>query len=97
MAESQGGLPQVLRTGRKVGRTVYVMTGGPPERDDLVGVMDTAELAAMVAAAVNVVVLIGEHLADPRFEGDATAAVVRRLLEPAWVAVGTALHPEPDE
>lgn len=37
---------KLLRTGRKVGRTIY-------EGDVLIGVMDTSELAAEVVAAVN--------------------------------------------
>lgn len=42
------------RTGRKVGRTIYVQTGDEPSDDDqLVGMMDTRELAALVVRAVN--------------------------------------------
>jgi hypothetical protein len=43
-----------LRTGRKVGRTVYRQLGDEPsDADPLVGVMDTPELAARVVEAVN--------------------------------------------
>lgn len=39
--------PLPWRVGRKVGRTVY------DADDELIGVMDTRELAALVVAAVN--------------------------------------------
>jgi hypothetical protein len=39
-------LPERLRTGRRVGRTIY-------DGDELVGVMDTRELASAVVAAFN--------------------------------------------
>lgn len=43
-----------LRVGRKVGRTLYIQSGDEPSDDDeLVGLMDTPELAAIVVAAVN--------------------------------------------
>ncbi len=46
--------PARLRTGRTVGRTLYRQVGANPSDDDqLIGVMDTPELAAMVVAAVN--------------------------------------------
>ncbi len=46
--------PLKLRTGRTVGRTLYRQVGAEPSDDDqLIGVMDTPELAAMVVAAVN--------------------------------------------
>jgi hypothetical protein len=38
--------PERWRVGRSVGRTVY-------QGDELIGVMDTPELAALVVAAVN--------------------------------------------
>lgn len=42
------------RTGRKVGRTIYIQTGDEPSDDDtLIGVMDTPQLAAYVVAAVE--------------------------------------------
>ena len=99
MAESSGDSNprRVLRVGRKVGRTVYVRTGGPEDGDDLVGLMDTPELAAAVVAAVNAVETIGELLGDPRLDGDETIATLRALLEPAWEALGTALYPPDDE
>jgi predicted urease superfamily metal-dependent hydrolase len=47
-------VPDVWRVGRKVGRTVYVQAGvEPTDRDRLVGLMDTAELARRVVDAVN--------------------------------------------
>lgn len=43
-----------LRTGRKVGRTLYLQRGDQPgDGDQLVGMMDTPELASAVVAAVN--------------------------------------------
>jgi len=43
-----------LRVGRKVGRTLYIQLGEEPSDDDeLCGMMDTPELAAIVVAAVN--------------------------------------------
>jgi len=42
------------RTGRKVGRTIYAVTGQEPSDDDvLIGMMDTPELAAETCAAHN--------------------------------------------
>lgn len=42
------------RTGRKVGRTIYLQVGPEPSDDDvLIGVMDTPELAALAVQAVN--------------------------------------------
>lgn len=46
------------RTGRKLGRTIYQQAGtAPADHDELIGVMDTPELAIVVVAAVN------QHLA----------------------------------
>ncbi len=46
------------RTGRKVGRTIYIQTGPEPsDRDVLIGLMDTADMARTVVDAVNVNVL----------------------------------------
>lgn len=46
------------RTGRKVGRTVYLQTGPEPSDSDLlIGLMDTPELARTVVDAVNANVL----------------------------------------
>ncbi len=43
-----------LRTGRKVGRTIYVQLGDEPaDTDPLIGVMDTPELADLVVRCVN--------------------------------------------
>jgi hypothetical protein len=44
----------VLRTGRKVGRTIYRQVGREPSDDDiLIGIMDTPAYAATVVHAVN--------------------------------------------
>jgi hypothetical protein len=52
--ETGATLPLIWRVGRKVGRTIYRQTGSEPSDDDeLIGVMDTPELAALVVAAVN--------------------------------------------
>jgi hypothetical protein len=43
------------RTGRKVGRTIYAQVGELPSDDDqLIGLMDTRELAAEVVHSHNV-------------------------------------------
>lgn len=45
---------QPWRVGRKVGRTVYRQRGpDPADGDELIGLMDTPELAALVVEAVN--------------------------------------------
>ena len=42
------------RTGRKVGRTIYIQRGAEPDDEDtLIGLMDTATEATMVVIAVN--------------------------------------------
>lgn len=42
------------RTGRHVGRTIYrQVSDRPSDRDELVGMMDTPELAAQVVDALN--------------------------------------------
>jgi hypothetical protein len=42
------------RTGRKVGRTIYLQRGREPsDTDHLIGVMDTVELAERVVDSVN--------------------------------------------
>lgn len=51
----------VFRTGRKVGRTVYVQTGtDPADSDTLIGVMDTPGLAAFAVEAMNAAVADGK-------------------------------------
>lgn len=42
-----------LRPGRRAHRTLYQVTGDNPDRDRLIGVVDTAELATAICAAVN--------------------------------------------
>lgn len=53
-----GGAPSMIgvwRNGRHVGRTLYVQVGEEPsDADQLIGVMDTPELAAYVVYCVNV-------------------------------------------
>lgn len=45
----------IWRTGRKVGRTIYLQWGDEPsDNDELIGVMDSPELAERVVMAVNV-------------------------------------------
>lgn len=47
--------PKCWRTGRKVGRTIYLQHGDEPSDDDqLIGVMDSPDLAERVVMAVNV-------------------------------------------
>lgn len=42
------------RVGRTVGRTIYRQLGDDPSKsDELVGLMDTRELAELVVAALN--------------------------------------------
>jgi hypothetical protein len=42
------------RTGRKIGRTIYLQAGPEPSDEDrLIGVMDTPELAAIAVQSVN--------------------------------------------
>ncbi len=52
---------QAWRCGRKVGRTIYVMTGELATEDDpLIGVMDTPALAAAAVIAHNSFLLRSE-------------------------------------
>jgi hypothetical protein len=47
---------RLWRTGRKVGRTIYEQQGQEPHDDDpLIGVMDTADLAATAVECRNFV------------------------------------------
>ena len=49
-----GDLSGPWRVGRTVGRTVYRQTGNDPAKgDELIGLMDTPELARQVVGAVN--------------------------------------------
>lgn len=42
------------RTGRKLGRTLYMATGEEPsDQDEFLGIMETRELAQQVADAMN--------------------------------------------
>lgn len=54
VTDSYEGPVPAWRVGRSVGRTVYRMVGAEASKADvLIGVMDTAELAAQVVSAVN--------------------------------------------
>lgn len=45
---------QKWRVGRKVGRTIYVQLGEEPsDRDILIGLMDTPEIAELACRGVN--------------------------------------------
>ena len=56
-----------LRVGRKVGRTIYEQRGAEPDdRDVLVGVMDTRELAREVVNAVNAARAVASKKRQPR-------------------------------
>ena len=47
-------MPEMWRTGRTLGRTLYIQTGEQPSKNDqCVGMLDTPELAEQVVAAVN--------------------------------------------
>jgi hypothetical protein len=47
-------LAELLRTGRKVGRTLYFQVGDQPsDNDQLVGLVDTRELAEAIVVAWN--------------------------------------------
>ena len=51
---TQREIEPVWRVGRKVGRTIYRQEGvRPTDRDPLIGVMDTPELAEQAVEAVN--------------------------------------------
>lgn len=77
----------VLRTGRKVGRTLYLQLGPEPsDSDPLIGLMDTRTLAAALVDAINaaweLTDYFGHELAiDP---GDTQAEWVLDLLRPIW-------------
>lgn len=43
----------IFRTGRHVGRTVYIQPTGPGDDDLLVGLFDTRELADFAVRAMN--------------------------------------------
>lgn len=66
-----------LRTGRKVGRTIYLQRGlEPSDNDELVGTMDTPELASAVVHATNYAgerylrAVVGEGWAPARLDPD---------------------------
>ena len=53
------------RVGRKVGRTIYDQKGPRPhDKDELIGMMDTPELAREAVAAVNGESEVREALAE---------------------------------
>lgn len=49
-----------LRTGRKLGRTIYIQLGAAPaDEDPCIGMVDTSELAAVVVSSFNRNVVLG--------------------------------------
>ena len=42
-----------MRVGRKLGRTLYFVTGDGPDKDLCIGIVDTPEIAAAICEAVN--------------------------------------------
>lgn len=99
MDAASAGAQELFRTGRKVGRTVYVVAEGPPEADVLVGLMDSPELAEALVCAANTVVVLFDLL-QGRLESDtqdATASYVLSVLEPAWELLGAALQEPADD
>ena len=43
-----------LRTGRTLGRTLYMQVGDEPSKDDLpIGMVDTPQMAFLIVSAVN--------------------------------------------
>lgn len=67
-----------FRTGRHLGRTIYVQTGNSDEPsrelDHVIGMVDTPELGALVCRALN-------KLAADEREMAAIRAIVRQALE----------------
>lgn len=61
---SPEGLP--WRTGRKVGRTIYTITDWQTLEGDLIGMMDTPELATAAVDAHNQSVAPGMPAGPPR-------------------------------
>ena len=56
------------RTGRKVGRTIYVQVRDEPsDGDHLIGVMDTPELAQEAVDGVNAIKLIPVNEAEDQW------------------------------
>lgn len=79
------------RTGRKVGRTIYLQTGPEPsDSDPLIGVMDTPELARKAVAAIRGGAAadrerleraydLTDHAASAWRDSPVTSLVIRRL------------------
>ncbi len=58
-------MPRYFRTGTKRGRTIYrQVTDGPDAEEELVGMLDTRELAAFAVAAMNAALDRGQEPAD---------------------------------
>ncbi len=54
LSDHQAAATGRLRTGRTVGRTIYrQISDDPSKNDELIGLMDTKELASLVVEAVN--------------------------------------------
>ncbi len=82
-----GEAPVVLRTGRKLGRTIYLQTGPEPaDTDPVIGMLDTREYAAGVVAAVNAAWLLTEWFTHQAALGDEDAARWLELGRPIWAA-----------
>jgi hypothetical protein len=76
------------RVGRKVGRTIYYQTGTEPSDDDeLVGVMDTPQLAALVVQAVNAADNIEAAMRDSAWD------IVENGIVPEYTATAQLLLP----
>lgn len=59
-----GSLAGPYRVGRKVGRTIYRMSGNEPsDADELIGMLDTRELAVLAVRGMNVA---SEHASGDR-------------------------------
>lgn len=83
--------PGTYRVGRKVGRTIYRVVGDEPsDADELIGTMDTRELAALAVRGMNAFSadLARDPLADPvawvdRHAGTSLLSYRMRELEKA--------------
>lgn len=77
---------RVWRTGRSIGRTIYIQSGDAPSRaDQVIGMMDTRELADYVVEVVNereeLLQANSKLLQDLEFALPETAPRVKRLRE----------------
>ena len=73
-----------FRTGRKVGRTLYVQIGDQPDDMDLlIGIVDSTDQANIVVNAVNAVATIRE-LHTPVHGGPDNGATCRICRTAVW-------------